>query len=115
MLDIKRNKQLARIIGWVEVTAATDPLFDVDRAHWNVPGGNNCYELPDFCGDDCAAVKWLLPFLREKSENTFGAGMDIHFFREQVTVTFQGVYKQENSLSRALAAAGEGLKGGDAR
>ena len=54
-MDVERNERLARIMGWRQLDRAGDVC-------WVAPNGINHDGLPDLSGDDCAAVKYLLPF-----------------------------------------------------
>lgn len=59
MSDTAHNERLALKVGWEELYSTVEGV-----CFWKAPDGSAHAKLPDFCGDDCAAVKWLLPWLR---------------------------------------------------
>lgn len=61
-MDLERNKRIAEILGWTVVEDCYDGFHT--RYVWKAPDGTLHRELPDFCGDDSAAVKYLLPWIR---------------------------------------------------
>lgn len=113
MSDTKRNEALATQMGWTPM----DELNEYGHQLWIPPGKTDifCEAIPDFCGSNCEAVKWLLPFLWEEvgPVNLFtgkdSCGLEIpKLFREKKQSGFHGA-----SISLVLAAAMKALKGGD--
>lgn len=106
MLDIKRNERLAIQMGWELISNPTQVPYSF---FWRAPDGKLFDELPDFCGDDCAAVKWLLPSLRKHDPH-----MWLEFYPDKARVLFrddehlQSVYAM--TLSLALAAAVDAME-----
>ena len=104
-----RNENLALAMGWE--LQEYQAIIGVELA-WFAPSGEMFRDLPNFANDDCAAVKWLLPFLWkvvlrvDLFTTKDGCRLEIpKLFREKKQSGFHGT-----SISLALAAAVESLK-----
>jgi len=113
MSNTKRNKALAVQLGWKRKTD-----FATGMPYWNAPDKKGTFwgdSPPDFCGDSCAAMKYLLPFLWkvvlrvDLFTTKDGCRLGIpKLFREKKQSGFHGT-----SIPLALAAAVEALKRGE--
>ena len=111
MPDTERNARLAIQMGWKKHSLSHHAMDETNKRFC-------CGEhLPNFCGDDCAAVKWLLPFLEDNAEaiemlsNRYkeGRARSVIMYNED-----ECIYGGDDcdALSLALASAVEGLEGG---
>lgn len=113
----KRNENLAIQMGWKKFKHGD--IFG--KPIWVRPGKPYrvafCMALPDFCGDDCAAVKWLLPFLdglflywRIERVSIGSEDRKLYFTGRTQGVSGLDVCVSADSLSRVLTAAMESFK-----
>ncbi len=100
MPDTKQNERLARKMGWKRRKSIPRGL-----PCWSAPNGVGYANLPDFCGDDCAAVKWLLPFLLKQDPLS---SMD--FYPKEIA--FNRHFGPSFSLALAAAVKAMEVKGG---
>ena len=100
MPDDQRNVLLALKMEWRK-SRPVDSWWG-----WRSPDGKVFLNLPDFRGDDCTAVRYLLSWLRELDP----AGVTIDFYPDEVSVRCFARRVYEPTLSLALAAAVDAME-----
>ncbi len=108
MSTFDRNERLAIRMGW-KLKAPTV---------WITPTGEVVFGLPDFRSDNCAAVKWLLPFIEQgvwewSIQRSGMENIKVLLAGEIPGMPGREIVVEGSSVSLALAAAMLALKGGD--
>ena len=109
-MDTERNERLAVQMGWERSPVPGQQDL------WRPNDQSPFQPLRNFSGHDCAAVKYLLPWLRKKVTVSDTSGILILCDPNGVKIVGSEdeaeLSRSQDSLSLALAAAVEGLKVG---